>query len=562
MKKIISIVSLVLVLCLGTVGIFAFGTGAEENAPSLSLDYANLSFRDSITIKFAVRAEGADGVSLLCWTAPEEDYVKGTEDRAITVSTTETIEGQDYLVFDYNGLAAKQMTDTVYVRAYAVVDGKAVYSNVRKYSALEYAYTVLGKMNNEKSSDAELCDLMEAMLAYGGAAQKYFDYATDRLASDPHYLVTVSGGTLSDGTAHGLYPAGATVALEAPAANAEGGTFSYWADANGNKVASDANCTVQAGAANATYAPVYVKYSVGLEFESNGDGTCILLGMGDCLDTEIVIPPTALEGDRVVEIDASAFAGEAITSVTFPTTIESIGRRAFNNCTALTTVIYEGTAAEWENVFVNATGNDAILNADVQFLGETKYTVTFVDWDGTVLKTESVASGKAATAPADPSRAGYTFSGWDKDFSSVTESITVTARYTSGKNVFTVESVAGAVGDTVTVLVSVDGEVKLCGFDMTLYYDNAVLELVSYDADLDLDIIVNADYLDNGVLLNFSAATEKTSYKEIISLNFRIKSTTANATSVTVEMTSVKELNGATIVDSAYDVVDGVVTIQ
>ena len=57
------------------------------------------------------------------------------------------------------------------------------------------------------------------------------------------------------------------------------------------------------------------------------------------------------------------------------------------------------------------------------------YTVTFVDWDGTVLKTQTVTSGNSATAPSNPSRTGYEFTGWDKTFSNVTGNLTVTAQY-------------------------------------------------------------------------------------------------------------------------------------
>ena len=56
-------------------------------------------------------------------------------------------------------------------------------------------------------------------------------------------------------------------------------------------------------------------------------------------------------------------------------------------------------------------------------------TVTFVDWDGTVLSTQVVADGNSATAPEVPEREGYTFTGWDVEFTSVTENITVTAQY-------------------------------------------------------------------------------------------------------------------------------------
>jgi hypothetical protein len=58
-----------------------------------------------------------------------------------------------------------------------------------------------------------------------------------------------------------------------------------------------------------------------------------------------------------------------------------------------------------------------------------KYTVTFVDWDGTELKKETVEYGKAATAPADPTRAGYRFTGWDNAFDHIIADLTVTAQY-------------------------------------------------------------------------------------------------------------------------------------
>ena len=57
------------------------------------------------------------------------------------------------------------------------------------------------------------------------------------------------------------------------------------------------------------------------------------------------------------------------------------------------------------------------------------YTVTFLDWDGTVLATDEVEHEQAATAPNDPEREGYLFTGWDKPFDSVTEDINVTALY-------------------------------------------------------------------------------------------------------------------------------------
>ena len=61
---------------------------------------------------------------------------------------------------------------------------------------------------------------------------------------------------------------------------------------------------------------------------------------------------------------------------------------------------------------------------------EPTYTVTFYDWDNTVLKTQTVVKGQSATAPAAPTREGYTFTGWDKSFTNVQANLSVKAVYT------------------------------------------------------------------------------------------------------------------------------------
>ncbi len=66
------------------------------------------------------------------------------------------------------------------------------------------------------------------------------------------------------------------------------------------------------------------------------------------------------------------------------------------------------------------------------------YTVTFVDYDGTVLSAQQVMEGGSATAPSNPSRTGYTFAGWDRSFTNVTSDITVTATYTVNSYTLTI----------------------------------------------------------------------------------------------------------------------------
>ena len=57
------------------------------------------------------------------------------------------------------------------------------------------------------------------------------------------------------------------------------------------------------------------------------------------------------------------------------------------------------------------------------------FTVTFIDFDGTVLGTDVVGFGGDADAPDDPEREGYEFTGWDTDYTNVTADLTVQAEY-------------------------------------------------------------------------------------------------------------------------------------
>lgn len=62
-------------------------------------------------------------------------------------------------------------------------------------------------------------------------------------------------------------------------------------------------------------------------------------------------------------------------------------------------------------------------------LTEVAYTVTFLDFDGTVIKKQILKSGESASAPEISEREGYHFIGWDKAFSNVIKNIEVTAQY-------------------------------------------------------------------------------------------------------------------------------------
>ncbi len=84
----------------------------------------------------------------------------------------------------------------------------------------------------------------------------------------------------------------------------------------------------------------------------------------------------------------------------------------------------------WDKAFDNITAHEIIT---AQYERNT-YTVKFIDYDGTILKEETVTHGGRATAPQNPTREEYTFIRWDQMFSSVLQNMEINAFYRSNEN--------------------------------------------------------------------------------------------------------------------------------
>gem|GEM_PF-3987861 len=76
--------------------------------------------------------------------------------------------------------------------------------------------------------------------------------------------------------------------------------------------------------------------------------------------------------------------------------------------------------------------NEIPNNVEETYIAQTfaeTFVVTFVDWDGIALDTQTVEHGGSVVSPVAPTREGYTFIGWDTDFTRVLSNLTVTAQY-------------------------------------------------------------------------------------------------------------------------------------
>ena len=80
--------------------------------------------------------------------------------------------------------------------------------------------------------------------------------------------------------------------------------------------------------------------------------------------------------------------------------------------------------------YTNVTSN-VVLTA--QYSIKT-YTVRFLDWNNTVLDTQTINHGSNATPPPNPTRDGYTFSGWSGNYTNVTADVDIIAQYTQNSS--------------------------------------------------------------------------------------------------------------------------------
>ncbi len=184
---------------------------------------------------------------------------------------------------------------------------------------------------------------------------------------------------------------------------------------------------------------------------------------------------------------------------------------------------YTYTFARWNTSFSTVRGNMTVTAVYNQTLN--KYTVTFKDYDGTILDTQTVEYGSAATAPETPSREGYSFKDWDTDFSNITADTTVTAQYTKNATVISTGAlrirVAGGTGFTIAVD---GGKARPQG---TTYLNSKIpvgTEVtVTANADSTAEFIGWVNPITGGVVSNELTCTFNTSGNDFLNAVFKIK---------------------------------------
>ena len=204
------LVLIILSLALLVGSIVGISVAAETTTPTLDIYSKNLSYGSNISILFAVKSENLDGAEIKLNVYESDPTAAATTPAAtVTASYQDTVHDTLCDIFFTPGINAKSIHRQIYVQAVATVGDNTYYSEVERYSVLEYCHEMIARDDTDATKDAKY----QAVIDYGAAIQSLLSEDTDSegnpkfegaLATEYKY-VTIVGGTLDGKYSAGVY---------------------------------------------------------------------------------------------------------------------------------------------------------------------------------------------------------------------------------------------------------------------------------------------------------------------------------------------------------------------
>lgn len=331
---------------------------APEIETPIEIAGHNLALESSIDIIYYVKRDSQyANTGLLVWNAPASSYTYGTQDYIVQKENNPVKIGENYYdYYAFDGLAAKQMSNYFYAVAYVYDNGEYIYSNLDRYSVIDYAKKFADsneKLNSE--STIVLKDAIKAILNYGGTIQQLFNYNMDRCVLNPFYEVSLIDAKFDDGFDTRLCFKKETI--EIFSSLEEGKTlYDFYGEYEGHIDVEEGNhCSIKL---NNLRCERYYKTRNYDASDFTLSGSKLVNYCGN--EKDVVVFPNIL-GTSITSIGKDCFKdNQNIESVQIPNSVTSIENGAFNNLSNLEVLYFE--ASSFDNVdYLCINKNDEVL---------------------------------------------------------------------------------------------------------------------------------------------------------------------------------------------------------
>lgn len=129
-------------------------------------------------------------------------------------------------------------------------------------------------------------------------------------------------------------------------------------------------------------------------------------------------------------------------------------------------------------------------------------------------------------------------------------------------NIFRVAAQQTQSDRVVELTVMLDGNVRLCGFDMTLKYDHLLFSLSELDTVHDLDIVSHIDNENGQIMFNYAGAKNITKSKTILTATFHIIGDVGQTSTFSLAPAEVIQTDDHNnVVSAAYSLINQTITI-
>lgn len=226
-------------------------TANDEGGSYLDIYAANVDYEEYLHIWYAVAYDfgeaelDAKDVKMAFWYAPQSAYTKDNAAYTATGAQQLTVtpaggEAAEVVILHSDDIPAAHMVDTLYARAYIENGDDVYYSEVLKYSVVQYVQDrFLDAEADSSSVTNSQMNLYKQTLEYGANAQKVLGYKTDRLANAAYVYLQLDNGAFADGTDKALLLPGESIEAYA-AANKN---FIAWYDKAGTQLTANKGYT-------------------------------------------------------------------------------------------------------------------------------------------------------------------------------------------------------------------------------------------------------------------------------------------------------------------------------